>query len=143
MSNTVLELTEKLTDSLEQNYKNYTVRSFTRNVERNDELMSDYSKERLAEIENGTAKLMKFRIQEGKKYYKIIQCEWDDYKGRNEYRDGGVHAFVDKFSADVYIPASWKSPAKHVRFNLRNEVHQANLFNPLYTDWAGGYLYMR
>ena len=38
MSNTVLELTEKLTDSLEQNYKNYTVRSFTRNVERNDEL---------------------------------------------------------------------------------------------------------
>ena len=38
---------------------------------------------------------MKFRIQEGKKYYKIIQCEWDDYKGRNEYRDGGVHAFVD------------------------------------------------
>ena len=52
MSNTVLELTEKLTDSLEQNYKNYTVRSFTRNVERNDELMSDYSKERLAEIEN-------------------------------------------------------------------------------------------
>ena len=77
MSNTVLELTEKLTDSLEQNYKAYTVRSFTRNIERNDELMSDYSKERLAEIENGTAKLMKFRIQEGKKYYKIIQCEYD------------------------------------------------------------------
>lgn len=136
MSSTVLELTEKLTDSLEQNYKNYTVRSLKG-------FDSEYSKQQLKEIEDGTANLMKFRIQEGKKYYKIIQQDFDTYQDRNEYRDGSVHAFVDKFSADVYKPASWKSPAKHVRFNLRNEVHQANLFNPLYTDWAGGYLYMR
>lgn len=136
MSSTVLELTEKLTDSLEQNYKNYTVRSLKG-------FDSEYSKQQLKEIEDGTANLMKFRIQEGKKYYKIIQQDFDTYQDRNEYRDGSVHAFVDKFSADVYKPASWKSPAKHVRFNLRNEVHQANLFNPLYKDWAGGYLYMR
>ena len=136
MSSTVLELTEKLTDSLEQNYKNYTVRSLKG-------FDSEYSKQQLKDIEDGTANLMKFRIQEGKKYYKIIQQDFDTYQDRNEYRDGSVHAFVDKFSADVYKPASWKSPAKHVRFNLRNEIHQANLFNPLYTDWAGGYLYMR
>ena len=138
MSNTVLELAEKLTESLEQNYKAYTVRSLTRDANN-----SNYARKQLDEIDNGTAKLMKFRIQEGKKYYKVIQQDFDTFQDRNEYRDGSVHAFIDKFSADVYKPASWKAPAKHVRFNLRNEIHQANLFNPLYTDWAGGYLYMR
>ena len=138
MSNTVLELTEKLADSLEQNYKAYTVRSLTR-----DSNNSNYARKQLDEIDNGTAKLMKFRIQEGKKYYKVIQQDFDTFQDRNEYRDGSVHAFIDKFSADEYKPPSWKAPAKHVRFNLRNEIHQANLFNPLYTDWAGGYLYMR
>jgi len=138
MSNTVLELAEKLTESLEQNYKAYTVRSLTRDANN-----SNYARQQLDAIDNGSAKLMKFRIQEGKKYYKVIQQDFDTYQDRNEYRDGSVHAFIDKYSADVYKPASWKAPAKHVRFNLRNEIHQANLFNPLYTDWAGGYLYMR
>ena len=47
-------------------------------------------------MDNGTAKLMRFRIQNGKKYYKIIQQDYDTFQDRNEYRDGSVHAFVDK-----------------------------------------------
>jgi hypothetical protein len=72
---------------------------------------------------------VKFETKVGKKYIKIIQV------------DGGVHAFIDKNTGEVYKPASWKSPAKHVRYDLRiinqREKCLAN------ADWAGGYLYLR
>ena len=73
----------------------------------------------------------KFTIQTGRKYHKII----------DHPEHGGVHAFVDKNTGEVYKPASWKAPAKHVRYDLRiiNE-RNACLAN---ADWAGGYLYMR
>ena len=29
-----------------------------------------------------------------------------------------VHAFIDKKTGEVYKPASFKAPAKHVRYNL-------------------------
>jgi hypothetical protein len=51
-----------------------------------------------------------------------------------------VHAFVDKKTGEVYKPASFKSPAKHVRFNLLMEKSREFLFENC--DWAGGYLYM-
>ena len=70
----------------------------------------------------------KFTIQTGRKYHKI--------------HDGnGVHAFVDKKTGEVYKPASFKAPAKIVRYNLlmiesREQCYQR-------ADWAGGYLYVR
>jgi hypothetical protein len=33
-------------------------------------------------------------------------------------RDGSVHAFVDKNTGDVLMPASWSKPAKHARGNI-------------------------
>ena len=54
-----------------------------------------------------------------------------------------VHAFVDKKTGEVYKPASWRGPAKHVRFDLRLIKDRELLHNPKFTDWAGGYLYMR
>ena len=74
---------------------------------------------------------VKFETKVGKKYIKIIQV------------DGGVHAFIDKNTGEVYKPASWKSPAKHVRYDLRIINDRAKLHEPRYTGWAGGYLYMR
>lgn len=69
-----------------------------------------------------------FEIQTGRKYHKIIA-------------DNSVHAFVDKNTGEVYKPASWRSPAKHVRYDMRiirqREAMYANC------DWAGGYLYLR
>ena len=70
-----------------------------------------------------------FSITTGKKYYKIIQNR------------GGVHAFVDKQTGEVYKPASWKSPAKHVRYDLRIINNREYLLQN--ADWAGGYLYIR
>ena len=74
----------------------------------------------------------KFNIQEGRKYYKI-----------HNGNAGGVHAFVNKNTGEVYKPASYNSPAKYVRFDLRIIKDREKLHNPLFTGWAGGYLYLR
>ena len=70
-----------------------------------------------------------FSMSFGKKYIKIIQ------------EDTSVHAFIDKKTGDVYKPASWKAPAKHVRYDLRVITEREECFNR--ADWAGGYLYIR
>ena len=136
----VLEWTEQLCDSLAENYKQYHLRSLKH---MNAQSGSEYSRKEIEATENGTANLMRFRIQKGKKYYKIIQQDFDTYRDRNEYRDGGVHAFVDKKTGEVYKAASWKSPAKHVRYDLRLISDREYVLNPVNCGWAGGYLYMR
>lgn len=136
----VLRWTNQLCDSLAENYKQYHLRTLNGNLLGN---YPDYAQQQLDDIKNGTAKLMKFRIQSGKKYYKIIQQDYDTFQNRNEYRDGSVQAFVDKKTGEVYKPASWKSPAKHVRYDMRIIKHREFLHNPNNVDWAGGYLYMR
>ena len=122
--------------SLEENYKQHSIRMF----ERGD---SDYSKKQLENVNNGTANLAKFRMESGRKYWKIIQQDYDTFQDRNEYRDGSVHAFVDKKTGEVYKPAGWKSPAKIVRYDLRIITDRSKLHDPNYTGWAGGYLYLR
>ena len=105
-----------------------------------------YSKEQLAKIVSGTAKLDKFRYYEGKKYFKVVREEFDTFQGRNKWRDTTVHAFIGKAKeilGNVYKPASWKAPAKHVRFNLSNDLDRQKLHDPNFVGWAGGYLYMR
>ena len=72
-----------------------------------------------------------FTMKYGKKYIKVIQD------------DSSVHAFIDRNTGEVYKPASWKSPAKIVRYDLRLISDRAKLHNPNFTDWAGGYLYLR
>ena len=82
---------------------------------------------------------VKFRMESGRKYWKVIQQDLRD----GDYRDGGVHAFIDKNTGEVYKPASWKSPAKIVRYDLRVINDREKLTDPRFTDWAGGYLYLR
>ena len=64
-------------------------------------------------------------IKKGRKYYKVIT-------------ENSVHAFVDVNNGDVYKPASWNKPAKHVSFNLLQDPQTC--FNKC--DWSGGYLYL-
>ena len=64
----------------------------------------------------------------GRKYWKV--------------HDGnGVHAFVDRNNGNVFKPASYKSPAKGVRYNLLDEDSRSLCL--LNADWAGSYLYSR
>ena len=127
-------------DTITKNYRDYHIRTLKGNLSGN---YPEYAREQLDEIENGTARLMYFKINTGKKYYKIVQMNFDTFQNRNEYREGSVHAFVDKQTGQVYKPASWAAPAKHVRYDLRIIREREFLFNSNNTDWAGGYLYLR
>ena len=127
-------------DAITENYKRYHLGTLNRNLHGN---YPEYAREQLDAIENGTANLMKFKVKTGKKFYKIVQMEFDTFQNRNEYREGSVHAFVDKKTGQVYKPASWQAPAKHVRFDLRIMKEREFLFNSNNTGWAGGYLYLR
>ncbi len=127
-------------DTITKNYRDYHINTLKGNLSGN---YPEYAREQLDEIENGTAKLMYFKVNTGKKYYKIVQMEFDTFQNRNEYRAGSVHAFVDKQTGQVYKPASWQAPAKHVRFDLRIIKEREFLFNSNNTGWAGGYLYLR
>ena len=62
-------------------------------------------------------------IERGRKYAKIVNVSYGG--GRS------VHAFVDMKTGDVYMPASWNAPAKHVRYNLFTNF-------PKNITWSGG-----
>ena len=130
-------------DTITENYRRYHVETLEGNLSGN---YPEYARKQLDEIENGTANLMWFKVKTGKKYYKIVQQEFETWEGSkyyNKYRDSSVHAFVDKKTGQVYKPASWAAPAKHVRYDLRIIREREFLFNSNNTDWAGGYLYLR
>mgnify|MGYP003323032171 FL=1 len=130
-------------NAITENYKINHIETLTGNLSGN---YPEYAREQLDAIENGTANLMKFVVKTGKRYYKIVQQEfetWEKSKYYGQYRDGSVHAFVDKETGDVYKPASWQAPAKHIRFTFQNVNHLKFLLNPKNVGWAGGYLYMR
>ena len=126
--------------TITKNYREYHIRTLKGNLSGN---YPEYAREQLDAIENGTANLYWYKIKTGKKFNKIVQMEFDTFQNRKEYREGSVHAFVDKKTGQVYKPASWQAPAKHVRFDLRIIREREFLFNSNNTGWAGGYLYLR
>ena len=73
----------------------------------------------------------KFVIECGRKYHKIVM--------ETESQSRSVHAFIDKKTGEVYKPASFRGPAKHVRFDLRLIKDREWLYEN--ADWAGSYLY--
>ena len=132
------------TEALEDNFRHYKVNMLTNNSARytgSREDLSAYAEEQLEAIRNGTDKLMKFEAVAGKKYYKIVQCEWSDT--HKEYRQRSVNSFVDKKTGEVYKASSWKAPAKGVRFDMRIMSHRAMMHDYKQVDWAGGHLYYR
>ena len=135
------EYAQTLCETLEENFKQDSIASYKRMAMTD----SGYATKRLEEIENGTANLYKFIVKKGRKYLKIINQQYDDM-GPNpsyEYKNGSVHAFIDRETGDVYKPASWAKPAKHVRYNLLERSDRNFLFDWKNVGWAGGYLYMR
>lgn len=72
-------------------------------------------------------------FESGKKYHKVIMI---DSSGARS-----VHCFIDKKTGEVYKSASWKAPAKGVRYDLRIIEQREWLFEK--ADWAGSYLYAK
>ena len=138
----------KYCETLEENFKQYSLRSFQRNIEEQRfPENTKYYQDRVDEINNGTANLYKFTYTTGKKFHKVYFLQYEEaneyYNRKAGYRAGSVTAFIDKNTGEVYKPASWKAPAKHVRYDLRLIKDREFLHNPKNVDWAGGHLYMR
>ena len=70
-------------DTITKNYRDYHIRTLKGNLSGN---YPEYAREQLDEIENGTAKLYWYKIKTGKKFYKIVQMEFDTFQNRNDKR---------------------------------------------------------
>ena len=122
----VLGHTYALCEALRQNYVDYSIRMHERCVEN-----VDYHQAQIAKLKQGICDY-DFYPETGKKYHKIVM---------NAAGSRSVHAFVDKKTGEVYKSASWKSPAKGVRFDLRLIEQREWLLQ--HADWSGGYLYAK
>ena len=78
-------------EALRENYKRYRIAMHERSAvtpPMGRAELSAYAVEQLAGIANGTLPLMKFRLAEGKKYWKVIQRDWRN----GGYQDASVVA---------------------------------------------------
>ena len=89
-------------------------------------------------IESGRSLYHQLEIEVCRKYIKV----WETLN-RNGVNDTARSCwmFVDKKTGEVYKAASYKAPAKIVRYNLLNIASRDLCFAN--ADWAGGYLYIR
>ena len=102
-----------------------------------DALEDNFKSRNKGKVAGYDAPVYKFVIESGRKYHKIIM----EVPNHNRPPSRSVHAFVDKKTGEVYKPASFKAPAKIVRFNLCIMSDREWLLEN--ADWAGGYLYIR
>lgn len=101
----------------------YTIQDY---VNKLNNVSLDYSAAKHSEL------IQVFRVEEGRKYAKVVQ----EYANCDFGSGLSVHSFVDKETGDIYKPASWKAPAKGVRYNLRD-------LENIPVDIFGSYLYAR
>jgi hypothetical protein len=130
----VLGHTYALCEALRQNYIDYSIKMHQRSLERlegNTDTGIAYHQKQIAKLKEGTCDY-NFYPETGRKYHKIIM---------NANGSRSVHAFVDKKTGQVYKSASWKAPAKGVRYDLRIIEQREWLLQ--HADWAGSYLYAR
>ena len=123
-----LKYTQMLCEALEQNFLEQSIKRAQFLMPSSDN--PQYWEERIADYKAGKD-VYKFSIVTGRKYHKIVQTCCDGSQS--------VHAFVDKNTGELYKAASWKAPAKDVRFDLRIISEREWVLENC--DWAGGYLY--
>jgi len=130
IADSVLKNTHLLIEALKQNYVDYSIRGHYRSLQKGES--TDYHESCIVKLKAGECPI-DYVIESGKKYHKVVMIDGG--------RSRSVHCFVDKKTGEVYKSASWKSPAKGVRYDLRlikdREYLLAN------ADWSGGYLYAK
>ena len=130
IENAVLAHTYALCEALRHNYIEYSIRGHQKFIDDADN--HDYHKQQIEKLKEGISPV-NFYPETGRRYHKII------------FVDGGgqrsSHAFIDKKTGQIYKSASWKAPAKGVRFDLRLIKDREWLLEN--ADWSGGYLYAK
>lgn len=133
LNNTPLNtLISCLCESLEQDYRLYTVKSYRHQVSKGADDTGYFQSQLDAIREDRFDWRISFDVEEGRKYAKVMM---------NQSGSRSVHCFIDKVTGDVYKPASISKPAKGIRFNLFDKNSREECYRK--ADWAGSYLYLR
>ena len=90
---------------------------------------------RVAAIDSCNSTYNKLEYSVGKKYIKVNQFK---VHADGSFSNNGVFMFIDKESGACYKPASFKAPAKGIRFFIESLVE-----NPEIVDHYGSFLYVR
>ena len=130
----IYKWSEMYCEALRQNFIQYSIRSHQRHAED----PTGYHQECIDKLKNGECDYS-YEIEKGRKYLKIMMVI--DHGPNRLGASRSVHAFIDKNTGEVYKAASWKSPAKGVRFDLRLIESRERLYKSC--DWAGSHLYAR
>ena len=130
IADSILKNTYLLIEALKDNYRQYAIRGHQKFVDDAD--THEYHVRKIDELKSGILPI-DYVIESGKKYHKVIMIDGGSSRS--------VHAFVDKNTGEVYKSASWKSPAKGVRYDLRLIADREYLLKN--ADWSGGYLYAK
>jgi len=125
----VLGHTYALCEALRQNFIDYSIRIHKRAIEKGED--THYHNACITDLKNGNCGY-EFYPETGRKYHKVIM---------NAAGSRSVHCFIDKKTGEVYKSASWKAPAKGVRYDLRLIADREYLLEN--ATWHGGYLYAR
>ena len=135
----VLKNTLLLIEALKDNYRQYAIRGHQRAIENlnytydtTDSVQSQYHQRCIDELKSGICPI-DYQVETGKKYHKVIFVDGGGHRS--------IHCFIDKNTGEVYKSASWKSPAKGVRYDLRLIQDREYLLEN--ADWSGSYLYAR
>ena len=125
----VIQYTQTLCEVLRTNFQSYRIELHRQYIEKGESV--EYHKEQIDKLCEGED-VPEFSINTLRKYHKIIM---------KDYNQSHVHLFVDKETGDVYKPASFKAPAKGVRYNLLDDTSREEMYKR--ADFAGSYLYAR
>ena len=131
IAESVLKNTLLLIEALKDNYRQYSIRGHQRSIERFD-ATPGYHQQKIDELKSGKCDI-DYTIETGKKYHKVIFVDGGGHRS--------VHCFIDKQTGQIYKSATWKSPAKGVRYDLRWIKDREYLLEN--ADWSGGYLYAK
>ena len=131
IAESVLKNTLLLIEALKDNYRQYSIRGHQQSLNRFD-AVPGYHQRKIDELKSGKSDI-DYTIETGKKYHKVTFVSGGGSRS--------VHCFIDKQTGEVYKPATWKSPAKGVRYDLRLIADREYLLEN--ADWSGGYLYAK
>jgi hypothetical protein len=131
IAESVLKNTLLLIEALKDNYRQYSIRGHQRSIERFD-ATPGYHQQKIDELKSGKCDI-DYQVETGKKYHKVIFVDGGGHRS--------VHCFIDKQTGQIYKSASWKAPAKGVRYDLRLIADREWLFEN--ASWCGGYLYAK
>jgi hypothetical protein len=129
MNQQVIDKIEEFCQVLRTNYQSYAIESHRHYIANNENV--EYHQEQIDKLSMGEG-VDDFTYEKGRKYARIVHIT-------NPGGHKSAHAFVDMNTSDVYKSASWKGPAKGIRYNLLDDKSREEMYQR--ADWSGQYLY--